>query len=226
MSINLREHPSKALEPEYTWAKRHTWHSWRERYKTHTPYFDPKIAEYAAELKDVSHGFGHDPRSHRYRRGRLVRGAHRMEEEEEEEEESDREAEQREVGGAGPEDNQVPGGVPQVHEEAEGAVDIPDHGTGPAEQQLRRRRRDDPDTSQREILSGESPHKRQRVADRAVSRFRASPVEKGRRESGHGRPSRNLSENNRRSPEEGIDGVFARRPLDDTISFGIDQMPE
>ncbi|KAJ8595835.1 hypothetical protein M405DRAFT_727316, partial [Rhizopogon salebrosus TDB-379] len=31
--------------PEYTWAKRHTWHSWRERYKTHTPYFDPKIAE-------------------------------------------------------------------------------------------------------------------------------------------------------------------------------------
>lgn len=147
------------------------------------------------------------------------------EEEAEEGEESDLELEQREVGSAGPGglDNRVPGGVPQVHEG--GAENIPDHRTVP-EQQLRRRRRDDPDTSQHEILSGESPLKRQRVADRVAPRPRASLVEKGRRASVHDRPSRNSNENDRMPPEEGNDDIFAQEILDDTVSFGTDQMPE
>lgn len=224
-TFSLKEYSFQALEPEYTWARRHTWHSWRERYKTRPQNFDARIAAYAAQLKKVSHGFGHDPRSHRYRNGMLVRGAQRMEEEEEEtEEESDWE---REVGGAGAEDldNQVPGGVQQVHEE--GAGNIPDRRTGPAEQQLRRRRRDDPDTSQHEVLSGESPQKRRRVADRpATSGSRISPVENARRASNHGHPGRNSKEHDRRSPEEGSDGAFAQGALDDKVDFGIDQMPE
>ncbi|KAG2360475.1 hypothetical protein BDR07DRAFT_1513803 [Suillus spraguei] len=59
--------------PEYRgWAKRHTWQSWRERYRMNRVRFDPMIARYAALLKPLTHGLGHDPRSRRYRRGRIV----------------------------------------------------------------------------------------------------------------------------------------------------------
>jgi len=192
----------------------------------HPEYFDPKISAYAERLKDVSHGFGHDPRSHRYKRGRLIRGARRMEEEEEEEEEeeSDQEFEHRQVGGTRAEglDRQVPGGVPQAHEE--GPKNIPEHGAGPAEQQLRTRRRDDPDTSQREILSGESPQKRQRVAYKLPSRSRAPLMEKGRRASDYDHIGQNSTENGRTSPEEG--NAFVQGALNGTADFVIDQMPE
>ncbi|KAG0701586.1 hypothetical protein DFH29DRAFT_875809 [Suillus ampliporus] len=217
--------PSQAFEPEYTWAKRHTWQSWRERYKTKIRRFDPMIARYAAQLKNVTHGFGHDPRSHRYRHGRPVRGARHMEEEEEE---SDRELEQHTAGGAEPEDldNQVPGGIPQVRDEVQ-ENDIPDHEPGPAQPQLRRRRRDDPDTSQHASFQGESPQKRQRVASPATpSEPRASAMEKGRRASEHGRPGRNSNEKDQRSPEEGNSESFAQGALDGAISFDINQMPE
>jgi len=215
ISINT---PSKALEPEYVWAKRHTWQSWRERYKMNIPRFDPKIAAYAARLKNVAHGFGHDPRSRRYSRGRLIRRAQHMEEEEEEEEE---ENERQAVDGARPEDldNRVPDGVPQVHEEVQGIENgISDDGHGSVERQLRRRRRDDPATSQHENFPGESPKKRQRVASPAApSEPRTSTMEKRQRASGHSRPSRNSNENGRR-PAQGA--------LDDAISFDIDQIPE
>ncbi|KAG1749514.1 hypothetical protein EDB19DRAFT_145735 [Suillus lakei] len=206
-----------ADEPEYKeWAKRHTWQSWRERYKTNRLRIDPMIARYAAQLKNVTHGFGHDPRSRRYKHGRR---AQREEEEEEEEEESDRELEQQAEGGAGSDDldNRVPDGVPQASIQVPDN-DMRDHEPGRAQPQLRRRRRDDPDTSQRASFQGESSRKRQRVASPATpSGPHTFAVKKGRRASGHGSPGRNSNENDRRPPQVPLDGV---------ISFDIDQVPE
>ncbi|KAG2128873.1 hypothetical protein BD769DRAFT_691313 [Suillus cothurnatus] len=103
-----------ADEPEYSdWAKRHTWQSWRERYRKNRVRFNPMIARYAAQLKDVTHGLGHDPRSRQYRREMRAQR-------EEEEEESDRELEQQAEGCAGPDDldNRAPDRVPQAHNQA------------------------------------------------------------------------------------------------------------
>ncbi|KAG1865406.1 hypothetical protein F4604DRAFT_1928554 [Suillus subluteus] len=208
-----------ADEPEYRgWAKRHTWQSWRERYRKNRVRFDPIIAGYAAHLKNVSHGFGNDPRSRRYRRGRSAQR------EEEEEEESDRELEQQAGGGAGPDDldHRVPDGVPQARNQVQDN-NMSDGEPGPAQPQLRRRRRDDPDTSQRASFQQESPRKRQRVASPATP---SGPLEKGRRGSGHGSPGRISNEADGGSPEERNDEPFARGALDGTISFDIDQMPQ
>ncbi|KAG2348277.1 hypothetical protein BDR05DRAFT_956848 [Suillus weaverae] len=210
-----------ADEPEYReWAKRHTWQSWRERYKTNRLRLDPMIAGYAAQLKNVTHGFGHDPRSRRYRRGRRAQR--------EEEEESDLELEQQAEGDAEPDDldNRVPDGVPQARNQVQDNG-MPDHEPGPAQPQLRRRRRDDPDTSQRASFQGESPRKRQRVASPATpSGFRTSAVEKRRRGSGHSSPGRTSSESDGMSREERNDEPFARGTLDGAISFDVDQMSQ
>ncbi|KAG2040318.1 hypothetical protein BDR03DRAFT_1008289 [Suillus americanus] len=204
-----------ADEPEYIeWAKRHPWQSWRERYRKNRVRFDPMIARYAAQLKIVSHCLGNDPRSRRYRR---ERGAQR----EEEEEESDREIEQQAEGGAGPDDldHRVPDGVPQARNQVQDN-NMSDDEPGPAQPQLRRRRRDDPETSQRASFQEESPRKRQRVASPAT------PLEKGRRGSGHGSRGRISNEHDGRSPEERNDEPFARGALDGAISFDIAQMPQ
>lgn len=209
MHFDSQEHSSKADEPEYReWAKRHTWHSWRERYKTNRVRLDPMIAKYAAQLKNVAHGFGHDPRSRCY-----SHGGRAQREEEEEEEESDQEQEQQAEGDAGPDelDNGVPDGAPHAHNQVQDN-DMPDY---------------DPDMSQRASLQREPPQKRQRVASPATpSRPRASAAKKGRRGSGHGSPGRISNENNRRSPEERNDEPSARGALDGAIGFDINQMPQ
>ncbi|KAG2126822.1 hypothetical protein DEU56DRAFT_821836 [Suillus clintonianus] len=213
-----------ADEPEYReWAKRHTWQSWRERYKTNRLRLDPMIARYAEQLKAVAHGFGHDPRSRHFIRGRRA-----QREEEEEEEESDRELEQQAAGEAGPEnlDNQLPGGAPEIRDRVQ-ENGVPDHEPGPATPQLRRRRRDDPDTSQPASFQGESPQKRQRVASSATpSRPRTSAVEKRQRTSAQDHPGRNSNENDRGSPQERNYEPFAQGALNSATSFDQDQMPE
>ncbi|KAG1799334.1 uncharacterized protein HD556DRAFT_1347138 [Suillus plorans] len=204
-----------ADEPEFReWAKRHTWQSWRERYRMNRVRFDPVIATYAAQLKPVAHGFGHDPRSRRFRHGEIV---HR----EEEEEESDQELEQQAERGAGSDDlnNRVPDGIPRARNQVQDN-DMRNHEPSAAQPQLRRRRRDDPDTSQRANFQGESPRKRRRVASPATaSEPRTPAVEKGRWGSGHGSPGQISNENDRRSPE-------AWGALDGAISFDNDQMPQ
>ncbi|KIJ06828.1 hypothetical protein PAXINDRAFT_140413, partial [Paxillus involutus ATCC 200175] len=54
-------------EPDFAWARRHTAHSWRERYKKNQPRLDPLIDDHAEQQKDVGHHFGHDARSRRHR---------------------------------------------------------------------------------------------------------------------------------------------------------------
>ncbi|KAG2108018.1 uncharacterized protein F5147DRAFT_696263 [Suillus discolor] len=208
-----------ADEPEYKdWAKRHTWQSWRERYRMNRVRFDPMIAMYAAQLKPVAHGFGHDPRSRRFKNGEI---AHR----EEEEEESDQEPEQQAERGAGSDDlnNRVPDGIPQARNQVQDN-DMRNHEPSAAQPQLRRRRRDDPDTSQRANFQGESSRKRQRVASPATpSESRTSTVEKGRWGSDHGSPGQFSIGNDRRSPEE---RSVAWGALDGAIGFDNDQMPQ
>ena len=79
--------------PEFEWAARHTWHSWRERYKNNSVVFDENIAHIAAELKPYRNERGDDNRS---RQHKALRNR-RIEEEEEEEEEEAEEEEEEEV---------------------------------------------------------------------------------------------------------------------------------
>ncbi|KAI9456720.1 hypothetical protein HD554DRAFT_1991361, partial [Boletus coccyginus] len=51
----------------YAWARRHTWNSWREHYKTRPHVMDPLIERYVQQLKTTGHHFGHDPRRHDHR---------------------------------------------------------------------------------------------------------------------------------------------------------------
>ncbi|KAG2360476.1 hypothetical protein BDR07DRAFT_142245 [Suillus spraguei] len=103
---------------------------------------------------------------------------------------------------------------------------MPDHEPGPVQSQLRRRRRDDPDTSPRVNFQGELHRKRQRVASPVTpSRPRTSALEKGRRAIGYKSSSRISNENDERSSEE-RNRRFARGVLDGAISFDNDQMPQ
>lgn len=65
--------------PRYTWAQRHTWHSWRNRYNKHKDRFDPKIEGY---VKDMN-----PKRTQRYPTDRRLNRHGRFDSEEEEEEE-------------------------------------------------------------------------------------------------------------------------------------------
>ncbi|KAF9239092.1 hypothetical protein BU15DRAFT_24072, partial [Melanogaster broomeanus] len=56
-----------ANKPDYKWARRHTFHSWRERYKKHAKRLDQMIDEYAQRLRNIGHHLGQDPRSRQYR---------------------------------------------------------------------------------------------------------------------------------------------------------------
>ena len=80
--------------PEFEWAARHTWHSWRERYKNNSVVFDENIAHIAAELKPYRNERGDDNRS---RQHKALRNRRIEEEEEEEEEEEAEEEEEEEV---------------------------------------------------------------------------------------------------------------------------------
>ncbi|KAI6140242.1 hypothetical protein BKA82DRAFT_1003482 [Pisolithus tinctorius] len=83
-NVHYKELVQLAQYPDYSWAARHTWHSWRERYKKNRAYFDPMIAKAADSLQD-GHGHGHEHRSRMYRiRGKLLN----LEGEDEEEEAS------------------------------------------------------------------------------------------------------------------------------------------
>ncbi|KAL4065066.1 hypothetical protein J3A83DRAFT_4065337, partial [Scleroderma citrinum] len=42
---NLHYRNLEHLFPEFEWVSRHTWHSWRERYKKNAKWFDREIAE-------------------------------------------------------------------------------------------------------------------------------------------------------------------------------------
>lgn len=88
------------LPDEYDWVRRHTWHSWRERYKTRQAWFDPRIAKLAKKL---------DPAPHqKYELSRKIpRGSRRRntggemdsdEEDFEDEEEEEEEGEEDELG--------------------------------------------------------------------------------------------------------------------------------
>ncbi|KAJ6537319.1 hypothetical protein B0H10DRAFT_2142594 [Mycena sp. CBHHK59/15] len=46
---------AQILPEEYDWVNRHTWQSWRERYKTRQRIFDPIIADMAAQLDTEPH---------------------------------------------------------------------------------------------------------------------------------------------------------------------------
>ncbi|KAJ7510167.1 hypothetical protein B0H11DRAFT_1958001 [Mycena galericulata] len=43
------------IPEEYGWVLRHTWHSWRERYKQNQAWFDPRIAKLAKKLDPAPH---------------------------------------------------------------------------------------------------------------------------------------------------------------------------
>lgn len=43
----------KAGDPDYSWVTRHTWQSWRERYKKNATRLDTKITEIVERLKPV-----------------------------------------------------------------------------------------------------------------------------------------------------------------------------
>ncbi|KAF7320262.1 Myb-DNA-bind-2 domain-containing protein [Mycena kentingensis (nom. inval.)] len=43
----------KKDDPGYAWVTRHSWQSWRERYKKHAPRFDDRIAKIVAETKPL-----------------------------------------------------------------------------------------------------------------------------------------------------------------------------
>ncbi|KAJ7047127.1 hypothetical protein C8F04DRAFT_1062785 [Mycena alexandri] len=68
------------LPLEYDWALRHTWQSWRQRYKTKQEWFDARITELAERIKPAPHQRYH------LSRNAVHRSARREEEEEEEEE--------------------------------------------------------------------------------------------------------------------------------------------
>ncbi|KIM52435.1 hypothetical protein SCLCIDRAFT_50341, partial [Scleroderma citrinum Foug A] len=53
--------------PEFEWAARHTWHSWRERYKNNRVMFDERITHIAAELKPFRSERGDDTRSRQHK---------------------------------------------------------------------------------------------------------------------------------------------------------------
>ncbi|KAI6027195.1 hypothetical protein EDC04DRAFT_2718259 [Pisolithus marmoratus] len=65
-NIHYKELEQLSQYREYRWAARHTWHSWRERYKKNKAYFDPIIANIVNTLGD-GHGYGHEHRSRLYR---------------------------------------------------------------------------------------------------------------------------------------------------------------
>ncbi|KAJ7721551.1 hypothetical protein DFH07DRAFT_857708 [Mycena maculata] len=85
---------AEVLPDEYEWVLRHTWQSWRERYKTRQEWFDPRISVLAKKL---------DPAPHQ--KYELSRNAPRlrqkiyMEEEEEENELEEEEWEEPDTGG-------------------------------------------------------------------------------------------------------------------------------
>ncbi|KAJ6453490.1 hypothetical protein C8R47DRAFT_1168138 [Mycena vitilis] len=77
---------TEILEDEYRWALRHTWQSWRERYKKKQEWFDARIIELDPKIKAAPHQRYHLNRN-APRRSVKYRMDDRTEEEEEEEEE-------------------------------------------------------------------------------------------------------------------------------------------
>jgi hypothetical protein len=86
MLISHLQH--ETLPEEYGWVLRHTWQSWRERYKKRQEWFDERITELAAELKPTPYQKYHLSRKPaRYFASH--RAGYEMYREEEEEEEED-----------------------------------------------------------------------------------------------------------------------------------------
>lgn len=83
----------EALPEEYGWVLRHTWQSWRERYKKRQEWFDERITELAAELKPTPHQKYHLSRKPA-RYFATHRAGYEMYREEEEEEEDELEEEE------------------------------------------------------------------------------------------------------------------------------------
>ncbi|KAH7890127.1 hypothetical protein F5I97DRAFT_1850356 [Phlebopus sp. FC_14] len=184
--------------PDFHWARRHTWHSWRERYKMQRTRLDPMIEKYVQQLKHIGHTFGHDPRSRQYER------FHQVEEDEEDEEEEEGDGQQQE-------DEQLNKGWPPAEERdvndaarnylaehEHNLIAFDDHndprGNEGVVQQPRKRQRMQSGTPRGSSVQ-ESPAKRARVG------AAASPLDQGRRESAveQGRP-----QSGRSSPDMGF----------------------
>ncbi|KAJ7672521.1 hypothetical protein DFH06DRAFT_94539 [Mycena polygramma] len=95
---------AELIEGEYDWAKRHTWQSWRERYKKNQAWFDARITALAAKIKPALHQRYHlnrnAPRRSSAKRNRYneMDSAEEEEEEEEDELEDDEVVEVRDTG--------------------------------------------------------------------------------------------------------------------------------
>ncbi|KAJ7343144.1 hypothetical protein DFH08DRAFT_702737 [Mycena albidolilacea] len=94
----------EALPEEYGWVLRHTWQSWRERYKKRQGWFDERITELAAELKPTPHQKYHLSRkpARYFASHRAGYEMYREEEEEEEEDELEEEPVRRTSGSESP----------------------------------------------------------------------------------------------------------------------------
>lgn len=75
----------------WAWARRHTFHSWREHYKMNSQMMDVRIDNYLQQLENVGHHLGHDLRRHDH----WNLGQEQREEEEEEEEDGEEEEQER-----------------------------------------------------------------------------------------------------------------------------------
>lgn len=51
----ISPYPAQSSDPEYAWVTRHTWQSWRERYKKNSARLDTRISE-IVEQKKPAHG--------------------------------------------------------------------------------------------------------------------------------------------------------------------------
>ncbi|KAJ7156994.1 hypothetical protein C8R43DRAFT_411549 [Mycena crocata] len=92
---------SESGEEEFAWVRRHTWQSWRERYKKCKNRFDPLIATLAAKLDVAPHQKYHLSRNAPHS-GRAARDEEIYSAEEEEEEEHDGDVANRKRRSSGP----------------------------------------------------------------------------------------------------------------------------
>ncbi|KAL4254409.1 hypothetical protein ABKN59_003674 [Abortiporus biennis] len=77
----------------YGWAKRHTWQSWRERYKIHAARLSQRIDEYVDEHPELREGKGRYFLDRRYGHGKIYEQGQDEEEEPEQGEEQEEEEE-------------------------------------------------------------------------------------------------------------------------------------
>lgn len=203
-------------DPVWAWARRHTFHSWREHYKNYSQLMDARIDYYLGRYKNVGHHLGHDPRRHNHRELR--------QEEEEEEEEDDEEQQGLERQDRERREQVLPGAAAARrardhlarHEQDLETFDEEDGGGVEQEevairevQRVKRHGKHPRDVQQTQT-------KRARVSERSSNKGRASGVEASRSEN---RPVRESNSETEESQEiEGSD-LFGDREFGDSQEY-------